>query len=121
MLQAIEDHNRQAGATEVRFIDVIGDKSAEHRAALLTSVLFDYSGIYRDMVNDLKNGEFGKVYTMDVKNGGVRLLDLPDTVADDVKAAVEQAKTDIIDGKLTVSAISDAEGMKAKVAELVPQ
>ncbi len=91
--------------------------------ALLTSVLFDYSGIYRDMVNDLKNGEFGKVYTMDVKNGGVRLLDLPETRSlDDVKAAVEQAKTDIIDGKLTVSsAISDAEGMKAKVAELFPQ
>ena len=121
MLQAIEDHNKQAGSTEVRFIDVIGDKSAEHRDALLTSVLFDYTGIYRDMVNDLKSGQFGKIYTMDVKNGGVRLLDLPDTVADDVKAAVDQAKTDIVDGKITVSAISDAEGMKAKLAELFPQ
>jgi simple sugar transport system substrate-binding protein len=121
MLQAIEDHNSQAGSTEVRFIDVIGDKSAEHRDALLSSVLFDYTGIYRDMVNDLKNGEFGKIYTMDVKNEGVRLLDLPDTVADDVKAAVDQAKTDIVDGKLTVSAISDAEEMKAKLAELFPQ
>ncbi|MCA9880942.1 MAG: BMP family protein [Thermomicrobiales bacterium] len=121
MLQAIEDHNKAAGATEVRFIDVIGDKSADHRDALLTSVLFDYTGIYRDMVNDLKNGEFGKVYTMDVKNGGVRLLDLPDTVADDVKAAVEQAKNDIVDNKITVSAVADAEGMKAKLAELFPQ
>ena len=121
MLQAIEDHNKQAGATEVRFIDVIGDKSAEHRDALLSSVLFDYTGIYRDMVNDLKNGEFGKIYTMDVKNGGVRLLDLPDTVADDVKSEVDKAKTDIVDGKITVSAISDAEEMKAKLAELFPQ
>lgn len=121
MLQAIEDHNAEAGATEVRFIDVIGDKSEEHRDALLTSVLFDYTGIYRDMVNDLKNGEFGKVYTMDIKNGGVRLLDLTDNIADDVKAAVDQAKSDIVDNKITVSAIADAEGMKAKLDELFKQ
>ena len=36
-------------------------------------------------------------------------------------AAVEQAKNDIVDNKITVSAVADAEGMKAKLAELFPQ
>lgn len=121
MLQAIEEHNAADGADKVWFIDVIGDKSAEHGDSLLSSVVFDYSGIYRDMVNDLKNGEFGKIYTMDVKNDGVRLLDLPEDVGQDVKDAVEAARTSIVDGSLTVSAISDAEEMKAKLAELFPQ
>jgi simple sugar transport system substrate-binding protein len=121
MLQAIEEHNAAEGAEKVWFIDVIGDKRAEHGDSLLSSVLFDYTGIYRDMVNDLRNGEFGKIYTMDVKNDGVRLLDLPEDVGQDVKDAVDAARTSIIDGSLTVSAISDAEEMKAKLAELFPQ
>lgn len=121
MLQAIEEHNAADGAEKVWFIDVIGDKSAEHGDALLSSVLFDYSGIYRDMVNDLRNGEFGKVYTMDVQNEGVRLLEIPEEVSQDAKDAVEAARTSIVDGSLTVSAISDAEGMKARLDELFPQ
>lgn len=121
MVQAIEEHNATEGANKVWFIDVIGDKKAEHGDALLSSVLFDYHGIYTEMVNDLKAGTFGKVYTMDVKNGGVRLLDLPADVAQDVKDAVETAQKSIVDGSLKVSAISDTEEMKAKIAELFPQ
>jgi hypothetical protein len=58
---------------------------------------------------------------MDVKNGGVRLLDLPEDVGQDVKDAVSNAEQSIVDGSVTVSAISDAEEMKAKIAELFPQ
>jgi simple sugar transport system substrate-binding protein len=121
MLQAIEEHNAEDGASKVWFIDVIGDKKAEHGDSLLSSVLFDYSGIYQQMLDDLKAGTFGKVYTMDVKNGGVRLLDLPEDVAQDVKDAVSAAEQAIVDGTTTVSAIPDAEAMKAKIAELFPQ
>jgi simple sugar transport system substrate-binding protein len=121
MLQAIEEHNAQEGANKVWFIDVIGDKKAEHGDSLLSSVLFDYSGIYQQMLDDLKAGTFGDVYTMDVKNGGVRLLALPEDVAQDVKDKVSEAEQSIVDGSLTVSAISDAEEMKAKIAELFPQ
>ena len=120
MLQAVEEHNA-GGGDPVRFIDVIGDKRAEHGDALLTSVLFDYTGIYKQMIDDLRSGAFGKVYTMDVENGGVRLLDLPDEVAQETKDAVAAAEQDVIDGSVTVSAISDAEEMKAKLAELFPQ
>lgn len=121
MIQAIEEHNAQPDAQKAWFIDVIGDKKAEHGDVLLSSVLFDYSGIYKEMINDLKAGTFGKVYTMDVKNGGVRLLDLPEDVGQDVKDAVDEAQKAIVDGTIKVDAISDAEAMKAKLAELFPQ
>ncbi len=121
MLQAVEEHNAAEGANKVWFIDVIGDKKAEHGDALLSSVLFDYTGIYRQMIDDLKAGEFGKIYTMDVKNGGVRLLEIPEDVAQEAKDAVAEAEKSIVDGSITVSAISDADEMKAKIAELFPQ
>jgi basic membrane protein A len=121
MIQAIEEHNAQDGATKAWFIDVIGDKKAEHGDVLLSSVLFDYTGIYRQMIDDLKAGTFGKIYTMDVKNGGVRLLDLPEDVAQETKDAVADAQKAIVDGSIKVSAISDADEMKAKLAELFPQ
>jgi basic membrane protein A len=106
---------------QVWFIDVIGDKTAEHGDALLSSVLFDYTGIYQQMLDDLKAGTFGNVYTMDVKNGGVRLLEIPEEIGQEAKDAVSEAEKAIVDGSLTVSAISDTEEMKAKVAELFPQ
>jgi basic membrane protein A and related proteins len=121
MVQAIEEHNAQEGATKAWFIDVIGDKRAEHGDALLSSVLFEYTGIYKQMLDDLAAGTFGKIYTMDVKNGGVRLLDLPDEVSQEAKDAVAEAEKSIVDGSVTVSAISDVDEMKAKLAELFPQ
>jgi simple sugar transport system substrate-binding protein len=121
MLQAIEEHNAEEGAEKVWFIDVIGDKRAEHGDALLSSVVFDYTGIYQQMLDDLRSGEFGKVYVMDVRNGGVRLLDLPEDLGQDVKDAVSQAEEEIVSNTVTVSAISDAEEMKARIAELFPQ
>jgi simple sugar transport system substrate-binding protein len=117
MLQAIQEHNAQA-ETQARFIDVIGDKSQQYRDVLLTSVLFDYSGLYRQMLDDIENGAFGKVYTMDVASGGVRLLDLPADVPAEVKQAVEQTRADIIAGKINVSAVGDAEGMHKRLDEL---
>jgi simple sugar transport system substrate-binding protein len=120
MLQAIEEHNADNPDNKVWFIDVIGDKHEEHGDALLTSVLFDYTGIYNQMIDDIEAGTFGKVYTMDVENEGVRLLDLPESVPQDVKDAIAQAQKDIVDGKITVSAIPDADAMKQKIDELFP-
>jgi simple sugar transport system substrate-binding protein len=117
MIQAIQEHNSQAG-TKARFIDVIGDKSKQYRQVLLTSVLFDYSGLYRQMLDDIESGAFGQVYTMDVASGGVRLLDLPADVPAEVKQAVEQTRADIIADKIKVSAIGDAEGMHKRLDEL---
>jgi basic membrane protein A and related proteins len=121
MVQAIEEHNAEEGANKVWFIDVIGDKRADHGDALLSSVAYDYTGIYKQMVEDLEAGTFGKTYTMDAKNGGVHLLDLPEEIGQDVKDAVAEAEKGVVDGSIKVSVISDAEEMKAKLAELFPQ
>lgn len=121
MLQAIEENNAKDGATRVEFIDVIGDKQAEHGDSLLTSVLFDYSGVYKEMIADLQAGQFGQVHTMDLSNAGVRLLDLPERVSQEAKDAVTEAESAIKDGSVEVSAVADAEGLKAKLAELFPQ
>ena len=93
---------RQANAdAPAWFIDVIGDKTAEHGDVLLTSVLFDYTGIYEQMIDDLDAGTFGKIYTMDVENGGVRLLDLPeDVAAGRPRTRSPQPRSDIVDGTI---------------------
>jgi simple sugar transport system substrate-binding protein len=121
MLQAVEEHNAQDGANKVWFIDVIGNKQAEHGDALLSSVAYDYTGIYKQMLDDLRAGTFGTTLTMDARNAGVHLLDLPEEISQEAKDAVAAAQQAIVDGSLAVSVIGDAEEMKAKLAELFPQ
>ena len=123
MVQAVEEHNQhlETGESKAWFIDVIGDKSADHGDALLTSVLFDYTGVYNQMLDDLANGTFGKVYTLDVKNGGVRLLDLPASVPQTVKDEIAAQQQAIIDGATKVSAIADTNEMKKRLDELFPR
>jgi simple sugar transport system substrate-binding protein len=118
MIEAIREHNSQNQDAPAKFIDVIGDKSQDYSDVLLTSVLFDYTGIYEQMINDLSNGLFGKVYTMDVTNGGVRLLDLPDGTDQTALDAIATAQQAIVDGTIEVSAIGDPAEMDAKLAEL---
>lgn len=118
MIEAIRDYNEANAAAPAMFIDVIGDKTKDYSDVLLTSVVFDYTGIYTEMINDLAAGTFGKIYTMDVKNGGVRLLDLPEATDQATKDAVAEAEEAIIDGSITVSAIGDTAEMKAKLKEL---
>ncbi len=123
MIQAIEEFNADAADNErAHFIDVIGDKSeTDAREVLLTSVLFDYTGIYTEMVEDIGRGEFGKVYTMDVANEGVRLLELPDDLDEKIREAVEEARQEIIDGTIEVSAVGDAGDMQERLDELFPR
>lgn len=118
MLQAIEEHNAGSDA-KAWFIDVIGDKSADYSDVLLSSVLFDYSGIYNQMIDNIDTGgNFGQVYTMDVASGGVRLLDPPDSIPAEALAAVKTARAAILAGEITVSAIGDADAMHARLDEL---
>ncbi|CAN5754250.1 BMP family protein [soil metagenome] len=120
MVEAIREHNEDEANAENQawFIDVIGDKSEEYSDVLLTSVLFDYTGVYEQMILNAGTDQFGQVYTMNVSNGGVRLLDLPESVPADDREAVETAEAEIVDGTITVSAIGDAGEMHARLAEL---
>lgn len=120
MMKAVAE--RKAKGSKVWFIDVIGDKrDIDKDKILLTSVLFDYSGIYEQMIKDLGTGSFGKNYSMTVANGGVRLLDLPSWVPASARQAVAKAKADIISGKVKVSAISKAADARARLKELFPK
>lgn len=122
MLQAIDEHNAKANGKRAWFIDVIGDKrDIDTNNSLLTSVLFDYTATYKQMIKDIEEGTFGKVYTLDVENGGVRLLDLPPAVPAEARQAVDQAKADIVAGKTKVSAVSDAAKVRARLKELFPR
>lgn len=123
MIQAIREFNTdREPAEQARFIDVIGDKSdSEARDFLLTSVLFDYTGAYTSLVGDLKAGTFGSVYTMNVENNGVRLLEPPIPVEADVLQQVDETRDSIIAGDITVSSIGDAAGMHDRLKELFPE
>jgi basic membrane protein A len=118
MIEAIRDFNDDNEDAPARFIDVIGDKTEDYSDVLLTSVLFDFAPTYKQMIADLEAGTFGKVYTLNVQNGGVKLLELPEDVPQDVKDAVTKAQEEIVAGKIRVSAIGDAEGVRSKLEEL---
>lgn len=110
MIQAIREHNADAAdGPIVRFIDVIGDKSDSDAAEfLLSSVLFDYTGVFNQYLDDIEAGTFGTVFTMSLENEGVRLLDPPIEVGDETIASVEEATQGILDGEIEVPAIADA-------------
>jgi basic membrane protein A len=118
MIEAIRDFNKDNKDTPARFIDVIGDKHEDYGDVLLTSVVFDFAPTYKQMIADLEAGTFGKIYTLNVQNGGVKLLDLPASTPDDVRKAVEDAQAKIVAGQLKVDAIGDADGVRSKLEEL---
>ncbi|HEV2528714.1 MAG TPA: BMP family ABC transporter substrate-binding protein [Thermomicrobiales bacterium] len=123
MIQAIREHNQQSpGQPPVRFIDVIGDKSGNEEAAdlLLTSVLFDYTAAYTQMIADLEAGTFGQVYTMDLSNGGVNLLETKLAIRSETTEAVAAARSGIESGAIQVSSVGDAKGVDQRLRELFP-
>ncbi len=123
MIQAINEHNEaNPDDRPVQFIDVIGDKSGTDAGAhLLTSVLFDYTGAYTILIEQLETGTFGEIYTMSLENEGVRLLDFPEHVSGQIQTRVAEVHEQIVTGEIEVSAISDADGVHARLAELFPR
>lgn len=122
MIQAIREFNEQLPVEQqARFIDVIGDKSAsEAKDFLLTSVLFDYSATYRQLIADLEAGTFGTVVTMNLRNDGVRLLESPIEIDAATLEKVATTREQIVSGEIVVSAIADADAMRARLQELFP-
>jgi basic membrane protein A len=71
MMQAVETAKAPAGASKVFFIDVIGNKSRiDKRKVLLSSVIWDFTQIFRQAIRDIAAGRFGTHgYQLTVKNG----------------------------------------------------
>jgi simple sugar transport system substrate-binding protein len=102
MMQAVETATPPAGADKVWFIDVIGDKtSIDSQGVLLSSILWDLSGLYTQALADVAAGTFGSAsYTLDASNG-IRMLQT-DKISAEAWAAVEAASAGIADGSITV-------------------
>jgi basic membrane protein A and related proteins len=98
MLQAVE----QAGG-DVKFIDVIGDKSSlDKQSVLLSSVLWNFAPAFKQAIGEINDGTFGeKGLTLDLENGGISLLKTPQIPAD-AWTKVEETKQGIIDGSIDV-------------------
>ncbi len=118
MLDAVRDYRDDHDDAAAWYIDVVGDRHEYGGEALLTSVLYDFAPTYRQMIVDIESRTFGKTYTMDAHNGGVRLLEFPDNVPSDAVQALAPIQQSVTDGQLTVEAIPDAEGVRSKLEEL---
>ena len=114
MIQAVET-NKAVDGGKVLFIDVIGDKSSIDKGNLLSSVVWDMTPVYVAMINDLKAGTFGtKSYSISLADGSIKLLKTPQA---DPKAwdEVMALQKDIIDGKIKVAPVFDAEAVRKLV------
>ena len=112
MLQATETTKATNGG-QVWFIDVIGDKTKIDKGTLLSSVVWNLIPVYSGMVEDLKAGTFGtKKYEIKLDDNSVNLLHTKH-IPDDVWAEVMKVRQDIIDGKIKIEPIFDAQKVRA--------
>ncbi len=108
MLQACSMKKARDGG-KVWFIDVIGDKRGIDRAdVLLTSVLFDFSVVYDEIIQSIRDGSFGKQHWVSVKNNAVHLLKPNKAVPAKVKEEIETTRRKILSGEIRVEDIAVA-------------
>jgi len=117
MMQACAENKARDGG-KIWFIDVIGDKhNIDSKGILLASVLWKFSVAYEQMFINIYNGSFGNSHSLTIKNGGIELAifkELPASVA----AAVKDVKKGIISGKIKVSNVPDAKGVRTLMKTL---
>ena len=115
MLQAVETAKPPAGATKVYFIDVIGDKtSVDKEGVLLSSVVWDFTDIYNQAIEEVAAGTFGqKGYELTVDNG-ISLL-RTDNAPAEAWAAVDEAQAGVADGSIEIPLTPD----KAALDQLI--
>ena len=99
-LQAIETANP---GHKVWFIGDIGDMTPiDKKGVFLSSVLWDFTGAYKQFIKEIDNGTFGQQgYDLTLANGGVSLLKtkyIPASVWSDIQTA----KQKIIAGQIQV-------------------
>lgn len=101
MLQACSSKKARDGG-KVWFIDVIGDKRSIDRAdVLLSSVLWDMSVVYDEIIQSWKDGSFGKQHWVAMDNGAIRLLEPNKAVSSELRKEIKdleaKLKSDAID------------------------
>ncbi|MDY0872623.1 putative B6 ABC transporter substrate-binding protein [Dongia rigui] len=117
MLQAVETAKSTSGG-KVWFIDVIGDKTPIDKGHLLSSVVWNLEPVYTAMVEDLKADKFGThPYSIQLADDSVRLLKT-NHIADDVWAAVSEVRQQIVDGKLKIEPVWEADKVRALMSSI---
>jgi basic membrane protein A and related proteins len=91
----------------------IGDMTPiDTNHVFLSSVLWNFSGAYKQALTDVKNGSFGTHgYTLTLKNGGVSLLKTK-YIPSSVWSKIQTAQQNIESGKTTVPDATKAPEMK---------
>ena len=117
MLQAVETA-RPAGQGKVWFIDVIGDKSSIDHGNLLSSVVWDYTPVFDQMVQDIRADTFGRHdYHLSLASGSIHLLKTPH-IPDSVWTELMAAQADIVAGRLKVEETFDAAKVRAAMSSV---
>ena len=118
MLQAV-DGGKTASGGKVWFIDVIGDKTPiDKKNSLLSSVIWDLTPLYSEMVEDLKADKFGThEYSLALKDGSIKLLHSKN-IPDNVWSELEATRAKIVDGTVKVDRIEDTEKVHALMNEV---
>ncbi|HVJ40729.1 MAG TPA: BMP family protein [Dongiaceae bacterium] len=112
MLQAVET-TKPAKGDKAYFIDVIGDKTPIDKGNLLSSVVWNLVPVYSAMVDDLKADKFGThKYEISLKDDSVQLLHTKH-IPDDVWKQIADLRQQIIDGKIKIEPIFDAQKVRA--------
>ena len=103
------------------FIDVIGDKREIDRAGvLLTSVLFDFSVVYDEIMQSIIHDEFGQQHWVSVKGNAIYLLEPIKAAPPEVVAEIADIREKIKAGEIEVVNIPSSEGLHEYLGKLFP-
>ncbi|QPC86235.1 BMP family ABC transporter substrate-binding protein [Mesorhizobium sp. NBSH29] len=117
MLQAVET-TKAADGGKVLFIDVIGDKTSVGKGFLLSSVVWDITPVYAQMISDLKDDTFGtKTYAIGLADDSVKLLKT-DQVPDDVWADIQKIRDQVVAGEIKVAPVFEASAVRKLMTDV---
>jgi len=121
MLQACSSKKAKDGG-KVWFIDVIGDKSSIDRAdVLLSSVLWDMSVVYDEIIQSWKDGSFGKQHWVAMDNGAIRLLEPNKAVPSGVRKEIKDLEAKLKSGAIDVVDVPVAADLHKYLNEQFPK
>jgi simple sugar transport system substrate-binding protein len=112
MLTAVQNARAPRGAKKVYFIDVIGNKKKiDKKKVLLSSVLWDFTSIFKQAIKDVEGNRFGqKGYVLTVRNG-LSLL-RTNLAPASAWAAVAKARAGILSGKIKIPTTPNESSVK---------
>jgi simple sugar transport system substrate-binding protein len=102
MLQACSTKKAKDGG-KAWFIDVIGDKrSIDKKDVLLTSVLWDMSVVYDEIIKSYMDGTYGKEHWVTMDNGAIYLLEPNKAVPQDIRTELKTIEKKVKSGAIQV-------------------